>query len=89
MKENHKCEQYLHIFLKLQQAGFKLHGLLNKQLNSMFFFFEPFVLKNGIFFFGIFIFLWLSWSYFFLQNNCPYTSTVALATGVIKVLRVV
>ena len=23
-KENHKCEQYLQIFLKLQQVGFKL-----------------------------------------------------------------
>ena len=36
-------------------------------------------MKNRIFFFGIFIFFWLSWSYCFLQNNRPYNSTVACA----------
>ena len=29
MKENDKCEQYLHIFLKLPQAGFKLDYWIN------------------------------------------------------------
>ena len=34
MKENHKCEQYLHIFLKLQQAGFKLDYWINKLIDK-------------------------------------------------------
>ena len=34
MKENHKCEQYLHIFLKLPQAGFKLDYWINKLIDN-------------------------------------------------------
>ena len=34
MKENHKCEQYLHIFLKLPQAGFKLDYWINKLIDK-------------------------------------------------------
>ena len=34
MKENYKCEQYLHIFLKLPQAGFKLDYWINKLIDK-------------------------------------------------------
>ena len=34
MKENYKCEQYLHIFLKLLQAGFKLDYWINKLIDN-------------------------------------------------------
>ena len=34
MKEIHKCEQYLHIFLKLPQTGFKLHYWINKLIDK-------------------------------------------------------
>ena len=34
MKENYKCEQYLHIFLKLPQAGFKLDYWINKSIDN-------------------------------------------------------
>ena len=35
MKENDKCEQYLHIFLKLQQARFKLDYWKKKSLRCL------------------------------------------------------
>ena len=34
MKENYKCEQYLHIFLKLPQAGFKVDYWINKLIDN-------------------------------------------------------
>ena len=34
MKENYKCEQYLHILLKLPQAGFKLDYWINKLIDK-------------------------------------------------------
>ena len=34
MRENYKCEQYLHIFLKLPQAGFKLDYWINKLIDN-------------------------------------------------------
>ena len=34
MKENYKCEQYLHIFLKLAQTGFELDFWMNKLIDN-------------------------------------------------------
>ena len=34
MNENHKCEQYLHIFLKFPQAGFKLDYWIKKLIGK-------------------------------------------------------
>ena len=89
MKENYKCERYLHIFLKLPQAEFKLDHSINKLIDNYVDLFVAICREEQDIFLWIFYFFWLSWSYFFLQNNRPYNSTVACSKGVIKALRVV